>query len=160
MGRLKFGARGEWWVVGQFILVPVILAATWLTRAPAGWPGALRWLGAAAGLACLVLAATFALGGILHLGRNLTTVPRPIDDGHLVQEGLYRVVRHPIYAGVIWGCLGFTLLANSLPGVALAGVVFAYFDQKSRREERWLAERYPAYPAYRQRVRKLIPWLY
>jgi len=35
-----------------------------------------------------------------------------------------------------------------------------FFDVKSRLEERWLAEKFSAYPEYRTRVKKLIPWLY
>ena len=41
--------------------------------------------------------------------------------------------------------------------VALAAV--GLFDAKSRREEAWLAERFPEYPLYRRRVAKLIPGL-
>ena len=35
-----------------------------------------------------------------------------------------------------------------------------FFDIKSRREERWLMARFPAYASYRKRVRKLIPLIY
>ena len=43
-------------------------------------------------------------------------------------------------------------------GFALGVLVF--FDIKSRLEERWLAEKFPGYPACRERVKKLIPWVY
>jgi protein-S-isoprenylcysteine O-methyltransferase Ste14 len=39
-------------------------------------------------------------------------------------------------------------------------VLLAFFDLKSRREERWLAEQFEGYEAYRSRTRKLLPWLY
>jgi len=39
-------------------------------------------------------------------------------------------------------------------------VALGFFDLKSRREERWLEERYPGYAAYRARTRRLIPGLY
>ena len=155
-----FGSRGEWWVVAQFIVVPVVLAAGWMTRSAEGWPGPLRLAAVLAGLACLGIAAVLAVGGVLHLGRNLTTVPKPIDDGALVQDGLYGVVRHPIYAGVVFAVLGWALVLNSLVGLALAGVVLVFFDRKSRREEVWLAQKYPDYETYRTRVRKLIPFVY
>ena len=41
-----------------------------------------------------------------------------------------------------------------------AGVLLAFFDVKSRREERWLTEKFPDYAAYRTRVHKLIPFVY
>ena len=43
------------------------------------------------------------------------------------------------------------------------GYVFAHFvllDVKSRREEKWLAEKFPTYAAYARRVRNLVPFLY
>jgi protein-S-isoprenylcysteine O-methyltransferase Ste14 len=49
---------------------------------------------------------------------------------------------------------------TNLLGVGLAAVLFIFFDLKSRREERWLMEAYPGYAKYRQRVRKLIPFVY
>ena len=42
----------------------------------------------------------------------------------------------------------------------LAAVLLGFFDLKSRREELWLADRYPGYAAYRGRTRRLIPGLY
>jgi protein-S-isoprenylcysteine O-methyltransferase Ste14 len=33
-------------------------------------------------------------------------------------------------------------------------------EVKSRREERWLREKFPEYAAYQRRVRRLIPFLY
>jgi protein-S-isoprenylcysteine O-methyltransferase Ste14 len=35
-----------------------------------------------------------------------------------------------------------------------------FFDLKARREEAWLLAAYPAYAAYRVRVRKLVPFIY
>ena len=46
------------------------------------------------------------------------------------------------------------------PIIALAVVLLGFFDLKSRREERWLEERFPEYPAYRAQTRRLVPWLY
>ncbi len=110
----------------------------------------------------MLLAAGGAVGtwGILALGKNLTAVPKPIEGGVLVTSGPYAFVRHPIYTGLILGTLGWALFRANVLGVGLALVLFIFFDLKSRQEERWLAEAYPGYDAYRHRVRKLIPWIY
>ncbi len=155
--RHRFGARGEWWVIAQFTLGPLVALVTWLTRAPAG---SISVVGLGLGLALAGVAAVFVLGGIISLGRNLTALPRPIDNGHMVEFGLYRVVRHPIYAGIVLGALAWALLCGSLIGLALSAGVFIFFDRKSRREEAWLVERYAGYRAYQQRVRKLLPFIY
>ncbi len=116
----------------------------------------LKWVGLA------ILAAGGLLGtwGMLALGRNLTPFPKPIEGGEMVTHGPYRFVRHPIYAGLIFGTLGWALFQGSLLGLGLVVVLFIFFDLKSRREERWLCEAYPGYEAYRGRVKKLVPWVY
>ena len=160
MAQRRFGANGEWWVVAQMILGAIAMIAPFALPSPVAWPAALHIMMLILGLLLVVCALALAGGGILNLGRNLTAVPRPKDDGHLIQAGVYSLVRHPIYAGVIIGAFGWALMMHSLAALVMAGVLFVFFDQKSRREEVWLAEKYADYPAYRQRVRKLIPFIF
>lgn len=152
--------RGTGWVIGQFVLLAAIaLAPPGLLGLPA-WPEPLRRGGVVAGALLMLAGAVLALGGVRTLDRNLTPFPRPIDDGTLVEHGVYSRVRHPIYSGIIFGSLGWALLRASTPGLLLAGVLGLFFDRKAAYEERWLAHVYPGYAAYRQRVKKLIPWVY
>jgi protein-S-isoprenylcysteine O-methyltransferase Ste14 len=51
-------------------------------------------------------------------------------------------------------------LTNSLLAMLLTGVLLIFFDIKSRREEKWLQDKYSNYTAYQKRVRKLIPFIY
>jgi protein-S-isoprenylcysteine O-methyltransferase Ste14 len=95
-----------------------------------------------------------------QLGRNLTALPKPRPGGYLVQQGLYRVVRHPIYCGVLLWALGSSLAHLNLWTLLLCGLLFVWLDRKASLEETWLQERFPGYSAYRQRVKKLIPWVY
>jgi protein-S-isoprenylcysteine O-methyltransferase Ste14 len=70
------------------------------------------------------------------------------------------MARHPIYTGIILAGLGWALFHTNLVTLALAVVLFVFFDIKSRREERMLLRKFPDYAAYRQRVKKLIPFVY
>ena len=148
------GKRGEGWFVVQLVLFAVILLAPPVP--PVTFPLWLRILG----LGILVVGGVIGTGGVLALGSNLTAFPKPIEGGTLVTKGMYSVVRHPIYTGLILGTLGLGIFRESLLGIGLAVVLFIFFDLKSRREEKWLVEAYPGYVAYRQRVKKLIPWVY
>ncbi len=89
----------------------------------------------------------------------LTPLPYPRDGAGLVETGVYARVRHPIYGGLVLAAFGWGLLAASPVAIALAAVLLGFFELKSRREEVWLAERFPGYPAYRERTRRLIPWI-
>lgn len=148
------GKRGEGWFILQMALFALILLASRIGIS--ALPLCLRALG---GL-LLLIGGAFGTLGLFTLGRNLSPFPKPIAGGTLVTTGVYGIVRHPIYTGLILGTLGWGLLMSSLLGVALAIILLVFFDLKSRREETWLAETYAAHADYRKRVKKLIPWIY
>ncbi len=154
------GKRGEGYVIVQFVLFGVIFVAPFGTRQWAGWPWPYNVVSQILGLILAAAGLLLAMVGVLSLGGNLTAVPRPKENAHMVAHGAYRLVRHPIYSGIISGAVGWGLVHNSLITLLLALVLLAFFDVKSRREEQWLAERYEEYAAYQKRVRKLIPFIY
>lgn len=154
------GSRGEWYVVVQIILILLIAVGprTW-----GGWP---NWpfpegrLVSLAGLALLVGGACLAAGGAVKLGADLTPLPYPPARAVLHETGAYRVVRHPMYCGVILAAFGWALVSRGWLTIAYVIVGCIFLDVKVRREEKWLVERFPDYPAYQRRVRKLIPFVY
>ncbi len=98
--------------------------------------------------------------GLINLGKNLTPLPYPRADGELVQTGVYGIVRHPLYSGVIFVALGWTIFQFSLSHLIATAILLIFFDIKATREETWLIEKYPDYAEYRQQVKKLIPGIY
>jgi protein-S-isoprenylcysteine O-methyltransferase Ste14 len=100
------------------------------------------------------------LAGLGGLGRQLTPFPKPNRGATLVQSGAYGIARHPIYGGAILAVLGWSLLNGRWAGLVASALLAAFFDRKASREEQWLVGQFAEYPAYRKRVRKLIPWFY
>jgi protein-S-isoprenylcysteine O-methyltransferase Ste14 len=154
------GKRGEWYVVLQFILFALVFTAPFVTSQFSGWPDPWAMVGQVLGFLFIIVGGMLALAGLVSLGRNLAAVPHPKDDANLVEYGAYKIVRHPIYSGIILGAFGWALLMNSFLTLFLAAILFLFFDIKSRREEKWLAAKFKDYPAYQQRVRKLVPFVY
>ena len=154
------GERGEWYVVVQIILFALIFALPFMTSQLNGWPAPWATIGQGAGLLLLAVGGVLALAGLASLGRNLTAVPHPKEDAHLVEHGAYKIVRHPIYSGIILGAFGWALLLNSVLTLLLAALLLLFFDIKTRREEKWLSAKFSDYPTYQQRVRKLLPFIY
>lgn len=154
------GPRGEGWVLGQFLLLGLLVAVS-LPRIPDLLPRTEGdWLAFAAGGAAVAVAAVAVMAGFRDLGRNLTPLPRPRQDAVLVEAGIYAAIRHPIYAGLILGGFGWSAFTRSLPAAAVAAVLAIYLDLKSRREETWLQQRYPAYGAYQRRTSRFVPRIY
>jgi protein-S-isoprenylcysteine O-methyltransferase Ste14 len=155
------GSQGEYWVAVQALLV-LGFALLPVYRLPG--------LKLPIGLGLYVVlpsAAILGFSGVLFffkgfwdLGHSLTPLPYPREDGELVQAGVYSVVRHPIYSGLILGGLGWALYQLSVTHLVGAIALFIFFNAKASREESWLTEKYPDYPEYCQRVKKLIPGLY
>lgn len=152
--KYSMGSRGEGWVLLQFVLFGILLATTQFDRVDL--PDWIQYTG----FIFLAIGGIFGTGGVLNLGRNLTPFPRPKESGSLISRGIYQCVRHPIYTGVIFGTLGWSLIISNIIGLVFVVILFFFFDAKSRREERWLVERYPEYTAYRKDVKRLIPWIY
>ncbi|MBC7883435.1 MAG: isoprenylcysteine carboxylmethyltransferase family protein [Anaerolineae bacterium] len=93
-------------------------------------------------------------------GAILDSAALPSRGGNLVTTGIFALVRHPPYSGLLWMGLGFALLSTSWLRLGLTIILGIFFDAKSRQEEVWLVERYSEYVQYRRRVKKLIPWVY
>jgi protein-S-isoprenylcysteine O-methyltransferase Ste14 len=112
------------------------------------------------GLALFGVGLAFAVWARVHIGRNWGTPMTQKDEPELVTSGPYRLVRHPIYSGIIVAGIG-TALALSwfwLAPVGLAGIYFIYSDSV---EERYLAEQFPdSYPAYKRSTKMLVPFVF
>jgi protein-S-isoprenylcysteine O-methyltransferase Ste14 len=158
MTRLPaLGPRGEGWVVIQLVLLAAIAGAGLVDPA---WSGDMRVAGTVAGVVLAGIGGWLTVRGIVDLRSALTPLPYPRPNAELVERGAYRLVRHPIYGGLVLGAFGWGLAWASLLALALAVTLFGFFSLKSRREEAWLTERFPGYAAYRSRTRRLIPFVY
>jgi protein-S-isoprenylcysteine O-methyltransferase Ste14 len=116
-----------------------------------------RWLG-------VVL---FAIGGALRvapvfvLGRRFSGLVA-IQPGHrLLTGGIYGVIRHPSYLGLLVNALGWGLAFRSVLGVVIAVLMLFVVLARIESEERLLSETFGAeYDVYRARTWRLIPYLY
>lgn len=153
----ELGRRGEGWFAIQVVLVAAVAIAGGFGPA---WSGPARAVGVGTGLVLVGLGGILALRGVIDLRESLTPFPRPIDGSRLVDTGAYRLVRHPMYGGLILGALGWGLLTASVAALVGTFALAVVLRLKSVREEIWLADRFEAYQAYRARTRRFVPWLY
>jgi protein-S-isoprenylcysteine O-methyltransferase Ste14 len=112
------------------------------------------------GLVLFALGLGFAIWARIHIGRNWGTPMTQKDEPELVTSGPYRLVRHPIYSGILLAGVG-TAVALSwlwLTAVLLAGIYFIY---SATVEERYMTEQFPDnYPAYKRSTKMLVPLIF
>jgi protein-S-isoprenylcysteine O-methyltransferase Ste14 len=116
-----------------------------------------RWIGVA----------LFTIGGILRLwpvfvlGRRFSGLVA-IQPGHkLVTSGIYRLIRHPSYLGLLLGALGWALAFRSGVGVILAALNLIPLVARMNAEEALLTSEFGAeYGNYRAHTSRLIPGIY
>jgi protein-S-isoprenylcysteine O-methyltransferase len=115
-------------------------------------PGLLPAIGSILCVAGIAL----AIWARLHLGRNWSPAPA-LKEGHeLVTSGPYRLVRHPIYTGIITALFGSGLV--SIAALIALAVVGGMFIWRVGAEERLMLQQFPdAYPEYKRHTRALIP---
>jgi protein-S-isoprenylcysteine O-methyltransferase Ste14 len=116
------------------------------------------WL-EAIGLALFAAGLAFAVWARLVIGRNWGTPMTQKEEPELVKSGPYRLVRHPIYSGIILASVG-TAVALSWPWLVLVALIGIYFVYSATIEERFLEQQLPEqYQAYRRTTKMLVPFL-
>jgi len=153
--------RGNRWVLPAFFVIGLLAAFLpayadrerfWVIDGDV-----VRWVGVA----------LFAFGGALRLWPVFVLGDRfsglvAIQPGHtLVTGGVYRVIRHPSYLGLLVSSLGWGLAFNSWVGVLLAAALLPPLIARMNAEESLLISQFgDEYVAYRDRTWRLIPGVY
>jgi protein-S-isoprenylcysteine O-methyltransferase Ste14 len=115
---------------------------------------------AGAGLALFLPGLAFAIWARIHIGRNWGTPMTRKEEPELVTSGPYRLVRHPIYSGILVAGLG-TALGLSWWWLLAVGLAAIYFLYSATVEEGYLAQQFAdSYPLYKRSTKMLLPFIF
>jgi protein-S-isoprenylcysteine O-methyltransferase Ste14 len=107
-----------------------------------------------------VIGLAVALWARFTLGRNWSGVVTLKEEHELVERGPYRFVRHPIYTGILTMYFATALGLGHLAGFVGTLLIFLSFWIKLRDEEQLMLQQFPErYAAYRQRAKRIIPFI-
>jgi protein-S-isoprenylcysteine O-methyltransferase Ste14 len=77
-----------------------------------------------------------------------------------MDTGMFRLVRHPLYASLIWMFLGASLAYLNWVALSITLLIFLpAMAWRASQEEQLLAQSFPAYAAYRRRTGMFFPKL-
>ena len=144
--------RGEWWLLGQLVLIGLDIA---LPAWPSQWRAPLGVL--VAGGLVLIGGLVLAAVAFVQLGSSLTPLPEPMPNAELKAQGLYGFCRHPLYLAVLVCALGLALIKGGVLHPLLLLALAVLLRGKAQREEQALLRHYPDYATYQQRVPAFFP---
>ena len=163
-GNLSSGVREDRanrWVIGALALLGLLAAFLPAYTDRIGfWTldgDSIRWLG----VVLFTAGSALRLWPVFVLGHRFSGLVA-IQPGHtLVTSGVYGLIRHPSYLGLLVNSLGWGLAFRSGVGVLLAALMIPPLLARIGAEERLLRTEFGAeYDSYRARTSRLIPGLY
>jgi protein-S-isoprenylcysteine O-methyltransferase Ste14 len=116
-----------------------------------------RWLG----VVLFVVGGAIRVWPVFVLGHRFSGLVA-IQPGHeLVTTGIYSVIRHPSYLGLVTNSLGWSLAFRSGVGIAITVLLVPPLIARIRAEEALLSSQFgETYERFRARTWRLVPGLY
>lgn len=118
-----------------------------------------RWL-AFGGIVLAIVGVIVTIIALLQLNRDLSPFPTPKSGSGLRTVGLYALVRHPIYTGIILMTIGYAVYKESLWKLIIAGLLVLLFHFKSKYEEALLTKKFEDYQRYQRTTGRLWPKIF
>jgi protein-S-isoprenylcysteine O-methyltransferase Ste14 len=153
--------RGNRWVLVAFTVIGLMIGYLPAYTDRIGLltidGGSLRWTG----VALYIIGGALRLWPVFVLGNRFSGLVA-IQAGHtLVTSGIYGVIRHPSYLGLLINVIGWALAFRSGVGLLLSAAILAILVGRIRAEERLLHSQFGTeYDAYRAHTSRLIPGIY
>lgn len=140
-----------------FLLPLFYIFTSWLDVADYRLPAWAGWVGTVVFIGALWL----LWRSHADLGRNFWVTLRIREDHSLITEGVYRHIRHPMYAAhFLWGIAQALLLHNWLAGFSMLAALLPLFLVRIPREEQMLLDYFgEEYRSYMSRTGRIIPCL-
>jgi protein-S-isoprenylcysteine O-methyltransferase Ste14 len=156
IGLVDNAIAGDWLNRGELYGAVQLLFVVLLLRDPGLLDGL---IGFVVGPLTLAAGAAVSAKALFDLGfKQLSIWPAPVPDATLRTDGIYSVIRHPIYAGLVLASAGFAATSASPERLALTIALAFFLGKKIAVEENYLVDVYPEYESYMADVPfKLIP---
>ena len=93
---------------------------------------------------------------LVQLNRHLSPFPTPKNNAVLIQTGLFKHVRHPIYSGIILFAIGYGFYTQEAFRLGVAILLWVLFYYKSNYEEELLSKHFADYKDYMLKTNKFF----
>lgn len=114
------------------------------------------------GLFIILIGFIIRWASILQLKKAFTVDVAIITEHKLKTDGLYKIIRHPSYLGLLLIMVGFAICMNSvISAIIIIVLMFLVILYRIVVEERVLVEEFgDTYKTYQSNTKRLIPWVF
>jgi protein-S-isoprenylcysteine O-methyltransferase Ste14 len=111
-------------------------------------------------LSILILSFLLALWAMIIMNFHFNGAPEVLPGVTLKTSGPYKLIRHPMYTSLLG--LGAAWIINDFSGFRFVIFIILMVDLifKMYYEEKFLSEKFPEYPEYKKRTKKIIPFIF
>lgn len=114
-----------------------------------------------------IVGLVFCLGGTFlacwarhNLGNNWSLSVQEKENHQLIKSGIYGIIRHPIYLGLLMLFVGNAIIVGDYRGIIAVLIVFSSFWYKLLKEEKILLSIFGnQYTEYKKKTKALIPYI-
>ncbi len=132
--------------VGVFYSLPGYLAFTNLN--PVGY------------LTVAIALPFYIFGSLINTGADVQKMVAKSMGSGLVNDGIWRSVRHVNYLGDLMRYTSFSVMAGELWAFLLPGRITLLYLQRISQKEEAMSAKYPEFAAYQQNSSRLLPWIW
>ncbi|MEO6232587.1 MAG: isoprenylcysteine carboxylmethyltransferase family protein [Ferruginibacter sp.] len=97
---------------------------------------------------------------LLSLNKNISPFPSPRQQAVLITSGPFKLIRHPIYTGILMFTCGVGLYTENITRLIIFLLLLLLFNLKARYEEILLVKKFPAYTDYKKHTGMFLPKFY
>ena len=109
------------------------------------------------GMGLVAIGGLVVIAAIWQLRHAISPFPSPKATANLIDNGVFRWVRHPIYTGILAVSFGYALISGSVWKALVALTLLVLFQFKARYEEQLLKKNFDQYSKYMEKTGRFLP---
>lgn len=142
----------------QLLLMGAFVLPVNINDAFGVWPDSFR-LPLPVAIGFIAAGSFVAAAALWQIRSFITPFPSPREEAVLQTHGLFRWVRHPVYASILLVFIAYSLYAASFYKLGITLLLGFLFHIKTAYEERMLSAKFEGYSDYQRRSGRFFPKL-
>ena len=102
----------------------------------------------------------YIFGSLINTGVDVQKMVAKSMGSGLVQDGIWRSVRHVNYLGDLMRYTSFSVIAGTLWAFLLPGLIMLLYFQRINQKEQAMTAKYSDFTTYQQKSSRLLPWIW